>query len=950
MFFKRLFGSKSVARATADPAQLIETALNSADSAARRDACRDIVDLAALQRIAHADADAGVRELAAARHRKLLCGLHEQAPSVSERIAELARIEDETLLAAVAADGDDAELRLAAIMALHSEDALAERALKDPMASNRLHAVERLQGKHALERVARGIGKRDKRVYRLAKQRLKQVNEQEERPRQVQAQSEALCEKLERLGRFDNWVHDHALLTHLDQQWAEIEADVSTDQRARYQRLRQTFLDGYAANAREHAAQVAEHSARQQTHARRQALIAALDEIRQLQGLELIEQRLAEISREWDQLEGDAAELGASFSRRLADASAQRDRLAQQRRQADAATALLQDAQAALKRGGNLERQGVKSLRDRLARLHAEETLTRQCSEAIEALQQRLDKQREQVERKLATLPRRLAELDQHFEQGQLKKAEPLYQSIAATMRHAHDIGLPNKALAAAEAHLKKIAPQLHELQRWRRWGADNRRQQLCSEIEALAADEQHALEPMSNRLRELQADWRSLDHNGAPAEDALWQRFHSAAERVHARCQPFLEAQAKIRAANRAQRETLCTQLEAFLEQVDWQRMDWKKACRAEREMRQAWAALGPIDNRRQRAVEGRFRKALRRLDRALDGERASNTALKQDLIARMKGLADEPDLGRAIDAAKALQQQWHTTVPGRQRDENALWSSFRAASDAVFDRRAALHEARSAELRDNLAVRESLCAEIATFSATADDAAKLRETMQRLKTRWQDTDGLALPRQSAQSLQRRWRDALYDAEQRLQVLEDAERWSAVARLEQRANFCDQAARQLIADQGQDAETLKRQWSGLAELQAPHLAEALDAAFALLMDAADSASARSELQQRLRHNAERRQALCLQLEIASGADSPPELKQQRMEFQVSRLREHLGEGSGDEGGERAGDEAWQLLQDWYLCSPAADIDGINDRLSRVKQALIKERRPAQTA
>jgi hypothetical protein len=949
MFLKRLFGSKTDARSLVDQAQLIETALNAADSAARRNACREIVDLATLHQIADADADAGVRELATARYRKLLCGQHEHAPSLQARIAELAGIEDQTLLAAVAADGDDAELRLAAIMALQSEEALAERALHDPLASNRLQAAERLRGKQALERVARGIGKRDKRVYRLTKQRLKHINEQEERPRLVHAQCETLCEKIERLGRFEHWEQDHALLIHLDQQWAEIESEVGTEQRARYQRLRQTFLDAYAANAREYAAQLAEHSAQQQARTRREALIGDLDEVRQLQTLDLLDQRLGEIEREWDQLGGDPAGLAAAFSRALSTAHDQRDRLDQQRRQLDAAAALLKEAKAALKRGGNLERRQVNALRERLARLNAEGGIIDQCNQALEALQQRLDKQREQIERKLAALPQRLAELDQHFEQGQLKKAEPLYQSIDATMQRAHAIGLANKELAAAEAHLKGIAPQLRELQRWRRWGADNRREQLCGEIEALAADQQHPLEPMSNRLRELQNDWRNLDHNGAPADDALWRRFHGAAEQVHARCQPFLEAQAKIRAANRAQREALCTQLETFLEQVDWERMDWKKACRAEREMRQAWAALGPIDNRSHRNLEGRFRKALRRLDKALDDERAANTALKQHLVERMQALADEPDLGRAIDAAKALQQQWHTTVPGRQRDENVLWSSFRAASDAVFNRRAAQHEARSAELHDNQAVRESLCAELETLPASAEDANSLQEAVNRLETRWHDTDALALPRQAAQALQRRWRDALRAAGERLQALEDAERWATISRLEQRAAFCDSAARRLMADaDGADADTLRGQWAALPELQSRDLAEPLGAAFERLIDAVESAAARTELERRMRENAERRQQLCLHLEISSGAESPPELKQQRMELQVSRLRERLGERGNeraDEGAEASvADpvaEAWKLLQDWYLCTPAAEIDGLDARFERAKQAMM---------
>ncbi|MGB5834382.1 MAG: DUF349 domain-containing protein [Thiohalocapsa sp.] len=953
MFLKRLFGRPSKTRGVPDLDQLIEAVLHSPDSAVRRDACHALTDLRTLRLVAQDDANAALRDLAGARYRKLLCGVDPKSPPLAERMTELTGVVgDQALLAQIAIQATDAELRQVAIEALESPEALADCALDDALAQNRLNAAERLRDKAALERVARGAAKRDKRVYRLVRQRLKEISAQEERPRLVKAQCEALCEKLERLGRFDNWVQDQALLGHLEQQWAELEAEADADVRARYGKLHQAFLDAYAAYASQHAAKIAAEQASLAGNARRQALAAELEELATLTDLDQLNRRLTECELAWEQIEPAADNAtDRRYGEALAAAGEQRNRLDEAGRHARAARSLLADAKALLERGGELDRKRVKTLRQRLGQLESRgegggETL-RDCVAALDKLQQRLDKHRDHVARKLAALPERLAQLDRHFEEGRLKKAEPLYQSITATLAQAHGAGLPLQDIEPVETHLKDLAPQIQELQRWRRWGTDNKREDLCVEIERLAGDAEHELEPLANRLRELRDAWRELDHNGAPADDALWRRFQTAAEPIHERCKPFLDARAKIRAASHQQREALCDQLETFLEQVDWERMDWKKAARAEREMRQAWTALGPLEGRHHKPLEGRFFKLLRRLDKALDVERQQNRRFKQDLIRRMEALIEESDLHRAIDTAKQLQQQWQTTVPGRQRDENALWKTFRAASDAVFARRAEQQQARGAEMREHQAARTTICEELENLVQQADDSEGLRTTLGALETRWRDTEGLPLPRQAVQGLQRRWSEAFDSARQRLHRLEQIDRWTAIERLNQRTDFCDRTARQLIAapatnrpEPGQ-IDKMRQEWAALPAVDDPDLVRRLDEAFEQILDAEEDVDGRNRLLSRMSDNAERRLQLCLHLEMAAGADSPPELKQQRMELQVSRLREHMGDGSSDPLADAA-----TLLRDWYLCAPSDEVDGLEARFDRVKQALIG----AQTA
>jgi exonuclease SbcC len=932
MFLKRLF-RKPTDGPDDDQQSLDAAAIGEFDTAARREACRRLVNLTTLGQLAAEDTDASVRDLAAARYRRLLCGHDPQSPPLAERLPTIADCPDPSILAAAARDAAEPELRRAAIDRVTDQAALADCAVNDPLAANRVAAAERVTDKTLLEQLVKRIGKRDKNVYRSVRQRLKAIAEQEERPRWVHHQAAGICERLERLGRFENWVQDRAVLSHLEQQWAEVEAEVDADAKARYETLRDAFMAGYETYADQNAALIAEHEAREAALATKEGLIERVDEIARLDKIDDVTAGLARAETIWGEA-GDAgppheARLEREYRRVLARAREHQSRLQAEAERAKAAARLLADTEAALKRG-ETSLKTLKRLEARLARLHEGDA---GCAEAIDRLRHRVEKHRNQLARKLAGLADRLRELDAHFERGELRKAEPIYQSIVATLDHARTAELPAKDVRPIEDHLKAIAPQLTELKRWRRWSADQHREELCAAAEALIDDER-PLEPLTNRLHELQAAWRGLDRGGPPAKDPLWRRFQAATAQVRDRCRPYLDQQAAVRDANRKAREAICQRLEDFLEQVDWERIDWKLAARAERETRQSWAAIGPLEGREHRSLEGRFRKALRRLDKALAEERERNQAQKHDLIEQMKALAEEPDLDRAIESAKSLQRQWHTTVPARQRDENALWKAFRAAADAVFARRAAQHQARHAEMADNQATREAICSELSELAATATTAETLNQTLRELETRWRNTEALPVHRDAVAGLDRRWREARAAALKRHEELTEARRWEAIARIEARADLCDRTARTLAAGNDVDAERLRQDWIHLPNPQDAAIAERLDGIFTALLETQGD-PARERLREQMANNLARREELCLHLEIVTGVESPPEHQSRRLQLQVERLNEHMGEGEADPLG-----DSNRLLLDYYLATPAATSDALVLRFARARRAL----------
>lgn len=947
--------TENPAVASGNQAALAEQARQSADPALRGAAANQLQNLALLRQLLDTDADSGVRAAAALRYRDLLCASADDGSgiSLSAKLDELAQRDDPPLVEHLARHASAPEIRRAALERVHSPTLLAECAVRDSLATHRSLAVERLHDRQALEQVVRQIGKRDHHVYRIARDQLRQLAAQEELPQRVGVQRQELCAKAERLGRQSNWQsnwnQDRALLAHLDRQWAALDAEYppDADLLARYQAERERFLSAHAADDLIQATRIAQHEALDVAQAQRQSLLDELAGASALTDDAALTALRERIATAWNALPDSVPrQLDARYAALMQAVDAAQQIVTERRQSAERLQRLVARARRLQDDSRTLDPRRVRTLLEQGRALAAAqpETASAQEFQTLAArLDVRLDHHRRHAEQRLAQLPERLAELETHLAAGEIKKADPLYQSLHAGLELIQASELPADATVAIANRLRALAPQLRELQHWRRWGADQHREGLCADMEALRLVEL-PLETLAEQLHALQMDWKGLDQSGSPANQSLWERFHAASESVYARCRPHLERQAAERDANRLARERVCQQLEAFLSQVDWERVDWKKILRAERETRQTWAAIGPTEGRQRKALERRFRQSLKQLDRRLDAERKASQAHKHQLIEQVRALAEAPDLEAAIERAKALQREWRTTVPLRQKDENKLWQSFRAACDAVFERRAALHQNHANALQEQLAIRETICAEALAFAASEQDPRRLATGQREFEERWRASQSLPIPRQIGAQLAQRWQHCRETLERQRQESEERQRQLRLELIRRQSELCERLELTLL---GQPTETLdpaaaRELWDRCPAAPDSDLQQALATRFAFALTAAEDPRQLAALQQRYQANATQRSQLCLQLEIVAGVPSPAELAQERLAFQVARLTERM---AGSE--EDPLQDAARLLRDWYLCGPAPHSDSLNARFERVRQALAH---PATTA
>lgn len=941
---KRLKTASDTPPPTSVPSQddLAIQARHPSDTAQRGAAVAQLLDLSLLQQLANDDTAPEVREAAATRYQQLLCASASAELSLAAQQVALAASDDAQLIELVAINAQEPTLRRAALERVTTPAVLAECAVNDAVAGHRSFAVERLHDRAALELVARQIGKKDKHIHRVARDKLRHLAEQEARPAQIRAQGEELCAKVARLGRPGNAQQDRALLVHLERQWAALADEAPADLSAQFQAERERFLAIAAEQNRSAERELAAQDTLDAAHSERQMLLDALAIAATLTDETAICAERERIHAAWIALppvDAQHRNVAVQYQNLLQAVDVAHNALVEQRKNTERLQRTLAQVQRLLDDTKLMEHRRARTLIEQgrsLAVAQPNVALAQEFAAIAERLEMRLNHQRKHAEQRLQQLPERLAELEVRLAAGELKKADPLYQSLQAALDLIHASELPKQATADIAQRLRHLAPQLRELQHWRRWGADQHREGLCAEMDALIHKDL-PLAALAEQLHALQMDWKQLDQSGSPANQTLWEQFHAASELVFARCRPFMEAQAAEREANRRAREQVCQQLEEFLKQVDWARVEWKKILRAERDTRQMWATIGVTEGRHRKVLERRFHQSMRQLDRRLDAERKVNQAFKQELIERVRALAEVTDLDAAIEQTKTLQREWHTTVPTHQKIENRLWQNFRTACDAVFERRAALTQAHSNALRDHLAVRETICAEAqALIAATDIDPQQLAAQLSALEERWRVAQHAPVPRQAAGAITQQWHDCHETLAQRIHAAAAQQRQAALALLQQQAALCEQLEHSVlgVAAEPITPEVARQRWQALQSTE--HAAHpAVVARFEQALTAAAQPEQVDALRSRYAANAALRQRLCVQLEIIAGIESPPEFAQQRLEFQVARLAERMVAGEDDplQG-------ATQLLHEWYRCGPAPVDAALAARFTRVYQIL----------
>jgi len=783
---------------------------------------------------------------------------------------------------------DQRELQAEALKANPSEGELEELAIGGLTAGIRSEAAEALTEKATLQRVQKLAKGKDKGVYQIVRQKLQRIRDDEDRQRKLAETIQTIVRHAVEQARSDDTKLFEARLDALLQKWADVEAQASQEQTTEFlqavhqcrERLREMQAEkDQLRHQQEQKSQRAETLSLLEDTLDElkhqdpdlEPSLASLDALQKTQ-----ENRWLEATRD-TQVEKQEQKTYENLMQSLRSYISAVKRLGQHRdeimtlqatdssdtddsKQTDQASAILETVDWPR----DFRRPTVLDALDRLAGKPRPAKTNKPDSEEQKALadslRQVLDKLEEALESK------QLKESRQHFKAA---------QQLAKGLDHRHGKSL--------QPRMHLLGGQLRELTDWQGFATRPKQESLCEQMEYLANQPMEP-EAKAERIKELQNEWRGL---GGSSDRDLWSRFKQASDQAYEPCKAYFSAKSGLKQANLETRKTICDQLGTFLDNADWNNIDWKAAERIHQTAREEWKAAWPVEFRDNRPVQKRFDDLLKQLEAPLDTERKKNEALKQGIVERAEALIEHEPLGDAMSQAKALQTEWTSIGITRHREDRKLWQAFRKACDQIFAQR----DARKNEQEQLSREADEKAGPVleACQSAGSDSSLDV------LKATLAELDSLRNEPLSAGSKER--------------VSQERSRLSGLVSTRQLQDQIDTWKTWINARSSStlDSEALPQHWAGLAaDVGQPDPVE-----------------------------------LVIRAEILAEVPSPAEDQGRRMEIQVQRLAEGMGNASSDSDKSR---QLEMLVANWCVVQPVDVVsEPLAERLGKALEAVLSE-------
>lgn len=1016
MFFKNFFKPKwqsnnPQARRQAlrdlDPARAENQSIfqdvlrNDADPINRQTVLRFVCDLPLIQSLAKQDSDATVREHAAQRLRRLLCGGEQDSPSLTERLAFLETLDDSKLLEFIARQGKEAALREALMLRINREALYADLALQDSDADVRMKALSHIAQRATLERVLKGARTKDKRIRIAAQDRLNELTAHEERPEHLKQQARQLCARMDSLlvalrGEPDS-IRLRSQRQEIDKEWEKIHSawkdealgDFDDKISERYLRACEAtdqFLKGYAEQA---ARKAAEEQAYEPVRKEKDRLFAELtalakdiDELTSVDEAQLtqLQAQLANAQSQWQ----NAGELPAEETRKteqvFKEVFSRLTRRAEDMQRYLAATALclriIDKAQAEQptdikKRLASLEKLWGQLERPQHFKL--DERIVGQAQATVVALHEQLREKEQAREHALGAFQKNLQTLEKDLVEGKFKHAASQLRQVTNSLKALGEQDLKHLRESGDYARYQRANGQLRELRELQGWASNPHREELCAEIETLAqeieacsASSTYDFHAASKKIQQARKLWKGLGPAEGEGGDELWERFNQACNRAYEPCQKFFDQETQTREQNRLAKEAICNELETYfqenIEGKDLDQVDWKRVDRLIATSLVEWKKTGLVDRRVQAVLRDRFNAALQTLKDVLKVERDRNKEQKELLIANAEKTAtaliasdkSPQALRDAAAAIKLIQSNWKEI--GYASDEGKLWTRFRAVCDNVFNERQAQFDFAAEERRNHLTHKETLCELVERMSELSGEELKSAHSrFDEVKAEWQTVG--EVPHEANKAVESRFAAACRHYEQALRKQAQREAHAGRENLYRKHELCvqlevlaDALLNKQVSSQEAAEQLAKAQqaWADLADkTQGGDVDHALQErmssgeadVIALIDDAGQFDKAHHQQLQQVALS--QKTEWCLALEILAGVESPAEYEQDRMAMQIQMLAHKHGHDIDRDA--QLASSIHDIESRWYSAQSPSALETIQleRRFQQARQALI---------
>lgn len=540
-------------------------------------------------------------------------------------------------------------------------------------------------------------------------------------------------------------------------------------------------------------------------------------------------------------------------------------------------------------------------IRSQLRKLQARLADTNTALSAkIENLQtgiaEKITKNNEYQEQLKAKTEELLTSLAEALEAGNSEIATQCWDKIQGNISNTAN-QVRAELLKKSNVHKEKII----ELRDWKIFASTEKKKELIAQMQHLIDSKMHASDRSKN-ISKMHKEWKTLGRSSQ--NEQLWKEFKKLSDLAYEPCKEYFKERKQLMVQNLLKRREICESLEAenkLLQEAD-DEPDISKLNKLLSDSEKNWKSYAPIEQSKIKSLQKRFYETVNQLRKLRKSKLSVSAKLKQELVAQAIELSKNDDNKHAMNEAKRLQQEWKKIGPTSYREDQQYWQDFRAACDAIFNKR----DQASNELREDLQKIETRLNEIlaALDVIVKKEDSAFRESRASYQDLAQEFSNSLDPRIKSQRkrLLDRFNSAKRLIDSRFRALPDKRQQQLMQTILEKASTLQDIEKALLGES--DAEkfgTLQQafdsdSWNKTDKSGNSEIDELLN----VRQSAVSSAKSNSELVKQSKQCEDTFRQLCIQAEVRANVDSPVEDKALRMKFQLEQLQSGFGQAKPD--------------------------------------------------
>jgi exonuclease SbcC len=528
-------------------------------------------------------------------------------------------------------------------------------------------------------------------------------------------------------------------------------------------------------------------------------------------------------------------------------------------------------------------------------------------------------RERDQHQALLGELREQVERYSGALEAGDTSTAQRSRSVITEQRKRLRDV--PAAIVQTLLQHENRFA----ELAQWQHWANDKRRRQLVEDMETLLGAGLHP-DAVATKVRDARNEWQKLDTaedlSDQAAAQGIAKRFQALCHQALKPTRLYFDKREEVRKSHQQEIEVLLARTDAIAPEND----DWKLIATMRRDTVLALRGeLDSVDPRQRTQLAKRLKDAIARLAAMTDAHELTVEQSKSALIAKATSAGANPDAANAPREVRELQKRWQAAGVGKRRTDQKQWEQFRMACDAVFGN---LDQAKQQRESAHVALQTQAAALVDELDGLRDSLAQgnaeARTRQREIDTQWRELSNVE------RTLQTRYHAALEAAQAAGEQQQRARRLSRYTNADARyAVLFDLENGRLTAAAAQAS------WDGLPAATREFSAAMSPRFENALHHSEHGSAAESDAEQRT----EQARDLLIRIEFIAGLESPPQDRQRRMDYQVSRLSARL---RGDNVG-NVEVELGSWLSEWYAVGalPTDQAADLHTRYARALQTLL---------